>query len=83
MVFTMFFGQHLAKTLVLCSFYIRKGKNTTNYIQCVGLLLERVGGAEGIGGGAEMTSNLLNNKQRDWPPSPLLRKAKLKVGYFS
>ena len=37
------------------------------------------GGAEGGVGVTEMTGHLLNNQVTAWPPSPLLRKAKLKV----
>ena len=88
-VFTVFFGQHLAKTLIFtlvspcckmyCSFYIRKGQAYCK-LQCFGFALRVRGGAEGVCGGCtEMTSNLVNNQVTGLAPSPLLRKAKLKV----
>ena len=69
----MFFGQHLAKTLVFteaspCNkmWFLdpKKNKHTVNY-NVLSLLLGCVGGVEGRVGGkgdTEMTSNLLNNQ---------------------
>jgi len=52
-VFTVVFGQHLAKTLVFTDvspYNKKKNKNTVNY-NVLSLLLGCVGGVEGRGGG--------------------------------